>query len=75
MLEDTTITEDMVTEELISRRLDFADRTWGNKLCWSIYKLNKCLYNGPYFYFFPMMTWAFAFKGIVLFNEVYTPPS
>jgi hypothetical protein len=65
--DETFAVERELIEEKRNRRLDFSERTLGNKLCWVTYKFHKCLYNGPYFYFFPMITWAWGFKGIILF--------
>jgi hypothetical protein len=60
--------DELLGEEL-PRRLDFKDRSTCNKIWWVFYKFLKMLYNGPYFYFIPLFTWAAAFEGIILHEK------
>lgn len=56
-------------EKIRKRRLDFGQRTTGNKCLWVVYKAAMLLYNGPYYYFTPVLVWAAAFPAL-LFNKI-----
>ena len=53
-------------------RLNWSDRTWGNKIAFVIYKACRCMYVSFYFYFMPSLTLILGIAFPIIYYHGHT---
>ena len=50
-------------------KIEFTDRTWGNRVCYLFYKVLKSFYISVWFYFAPFLTIVFSYEIPYMLRE------